>query len=213
MHPYILEILHVIVANESVPIALCVFPSETADSYDRLYQHVADVLNDQHMPNVLNGLRLVSDQGAGLKELVSRWNLDWKLCHRHLIENAGAWTRIGDWTARILRCCSEDEYQKVKTTINIEISLMSEEHRLRMESSSRLKWQHLQMMLGHVKPDAFRDPAIWARWKRLGCPTTTNAAESIHSHLNADDDSKGRTFFDATIVCQKITVWKIPGTQ
>jgi hypothetical protein len=25
----------------------------------------------------------------------------------------------------------------------------------------------------------------WARWCRLGCPTTRNAAESVHGHLNS----------------------------
>jgi hypothetical protein len=42
--PYILEILHVIWANESIPIAIAVFPTATLQSYDLLYSHVSKVL-------------------------------------------------------------------------------------------------------------------------------------------------------------------------
>jgi hypothetical protein len=44
LKPYILEILHFIDADESIPIAIAVSPTETAESYDLLYMHVEEIL-------------------------------------------------------------------------------------------------------------------------------------------------------------------------
>jgi hypothetical protein len=41
--PYVMIVLHAIFANESIPIALALSPSETTDSYVRLYRHLSEV--------------------------------------------------------------------------------------------------------------------------------------------------------------------------
>jgi hypothetical protein len=38
--PYTLPILHAIVANESMPIAFGISPTETADAYSRIYDNI-----------------------------------------------------------------------------------------------------------------------------------------------------------------------------
>jgi hypothetical protein len=78
--PYILEILHVIWANESIPIAIAVFPTETLQSYDLLYSHVRDVLTSAGAnPEILRQIPLASDQGAALHALVKKYALQWLL--------------------------------------------------------------------------------------------------------------------------------------
>jgi hypothetical protein len=39
-------------------------------------------------------------------------------------------------------------------------------------------------MLGDGENNREDTLAWWARWARLGCPTTTNAAESVHALIN-----------------------------
>jgi hypothetical protein len=90
LKPDVLAILHLIFANESIPIAIAVFPAETAESYRVLYAHVeATPVGAGVDPTVLSRLPLVSDQGAGLRAFVRERGLEWKHCHRHLIQAAG----------------------------------------------------------------------------------------------------------------------------
>jgi hypothetical protein len=42
------------------------------------------------------------------------------------------------------------------------------------------------MLLDPTKADFAWQLDHWARWKRIGCPNTSNAAESIHAKLNAE---------------------------
>jgi hypothetical protein len=198
--PYILEILHVICANESIPIAIAVFPSETLQSYDLLYSHVSEVLEEagyksmDRDKHILGEIPLVSDQGAALHALVKKYALHWLLCHRHLIEKVGSSTQIGDWVARILRCSSFSEFERVRDCIMLEIAAIQ-----RSTPPGKLSPLHnhhihvLNMMLGLEVPDELHVPARWARWERLGCPTTSNAAESMHAKLNART-REARTF-------------------
>jgi hypothetical protein len=187
LEPYILEILHVICANESIPIAIAVFPSETLQSYDLLYSHVSEVLEEAgYKRDVLLQIPLVSDQGAALQALVKKYALHWLLCHRHLIEKVGSATQIGDWVARILRCSSFSEFERVRACIMLEIAAIQGSPPSGKSSPLTNKHIHtVNMMLGLETTDEWHVPARWARWERLGCPTTSNAAESMHAKLNA----------------------------
>jgi hypothetical protein len=57
------------------------------------------------------------------------------------------------------------------------------------------KFPMVRMMLGLDPADAVHEHARWARWMRLGCPTTSNAAESVHAKLNARVHT-ARTFLE-----------------
>ena len=69
MKPYTLTLLNIIISNESIPIGISVFPTETYYSYQRLYDHLKKYMNN-HQLNI-NGLqkRIVCDLGSGLKNL------------------------------------------------------------------------------------------------------------------------------------------------
>jgi hypothetical protein len=198
LKPYVLEILNVIVANESIPIAIAVFPSETEQSYEFLYGHVEMILARAQVrdPAILSRLPLVSDQGSGLRAFATHRNLPWKHCHRHLIEAAGANSQIGDWVARLLQCSSEEQYGRVADCIRFEIAHMESIQ----ESSSRAaetflspKFRVVRMMLGAEDADEMHQLDQWAKWRRFGCPSTSNASESIHAKLNAIA-GQGRSF-------------------
>jgi hypothetical protein len=204
MKPYVLEILHLITCNESIPIALAVFPTETVESYQRLYDHVALVLIKNELPqNLLEKLPLVSDEGSALEALVASKNLDWKWCHHHLVKKVGASTMIGDWVSRLLRCCSHEDAILLAANISEEIKLLESQE---AKVVSHPKFSFLDMMLSSIA-QPFRPSLFlrrWARWERFGCPTTTNAAESTHARLNGH--LRGLT--NAHFIGRLTVIWK-----
>jgi hypothetical protein len=195
MGDYTLEILHLIFGNESIPVALSIFPSESGQSYSSLFNHVDQVLESFSLKGLLNTIPLVSDQGRSLEALVTERGLKWHLCHRHLIERAGASSQYGDWTARLLRCCSVCEFSCVAATIRGEmrISGLDDDHyeelppdqifqmvHQKEKEKKNSVLQNIRLMLHLYRVER------WARWLRPFCPTTSNSAESVHASLNHD---------------------------
>jgi hypothetical protein len=260
--PYTLAILHAVFANESIPIALGLAPTETAESYERLYGHLREILlkfppsireklpqsihieelpgpdprvlrefeyadggdspdlpirdpeareeeqaveeavegetpaeeavegddtSMQEDPNgiflaLLASLPLLTDQGTAIRSLTKKYNLIWRLCHRHIIESVGASGPIGLWVAHILRCYSLEEYRRICVLVRQQAETFK--HTYRRDSPAYLT---LRRLLGELHDDhPLSDPKTWALWERLGCPRTTNAIESVHGHLNHD---------------------------
>jgi ubiquitin C-terminal hydrolase len=255
LHPYTLPILHAVFANESIPIAFGMAPSETAESYDAIFRHIEslmqhlaltvppgispipaagnetpssgpwpeDLMTDleeqlagepvedewvEDIPTLedsvlpppdadtpgrgafLSGLPIVTDQGTALALFIRNWQLDWKLCHRHVIEAIGAKSRIGHWAARILRCYSALEWEHTCRVIWAEMRLLKGHY----PTSGRAYRSLLRLLGVQIPGDKHPLSRIerWALWLRLGCPRTTNSAESVNGQLNReicrDDD-------------------------
>jgi hypothetical protein len=189
LKPYTLAILTLIFANESIPIAFSVSPTEDAESYLSMYNHVIDILCEQiptmnRRDNLLTRLPLVSDMGRAIQKLVRERHLTWLICHRHLIESVGSHSPIGQWVRRLLRCSSEDEYLATREVIKLELDGLFPKMD-GVHTGTPRHFQVLQMMLDLIPPDEIHLMERWARWLRLGCLTTSNALESTHGHLNA----------------------------
>jgi hypothetical protein len=108
MDPYALEILNVIVRNEGMPIGQAIFPTETKKSYERLDDHVKEVLSFYGCdPKSLENMRAVTDQGTGFAALVKSLHLLQALCHAHLRRNAGTNGQEGDAVSQLLFTSSE----------------------------------------------------------------------------------------------------------
>lgn len=182
MKPYTLEVIEAVIANEAIPIGLGITPSESELSYTRLWDHLAETLGTDGA-DILKRIPLLSDQGLALKSLAKDRGLTWFLCHRHLIENAGASSIGGDWMRRLLAAGDLSEAQQVAAAIRAEMSAIGLDrtvHLFRRATSHGF----LMTMLFAVEHNQEGLLTLWARWKRLGCPTTTNAGESIHAQLN-----------------------------
>jgi hypothetical protein len=189
MRPYICEVLNIVIANESIPIAVAVFPSETFLSYKRLYEDVERFLEKQGEPNdLLTRLPLLSDQGAALAALVAHFHLVWKHCHRHLIENAGANSLTGEWMRRLLQSPGLTQAGEVADRIAKEITEVYGDLEDRYRNSEKGHLIHTMLYdLKHADDLASHARlAMWARWERYGCPTTTNSQESMHGQLNRE---------------------------
>jgi hypothetical protein len=203
MKPSVLEFLHVIFCNESIPIALAVFPTETMQSYTRLYEHVGRVLMTNDAPaDLLDKLPLVSDEGSALEALIASKGLDWKWCHHHLVKKAGASTIMGDWVSRLLRTCSYDDATLVAANIRAEITLLESQGANAFNHSKNSLLANMLQSLGRDQLPIFLKR--WARWERFGCPTTTNAAESTHARLN----SHLKELTNAHFIGRLRVVWK-----
>jgi hypothetical protein len=273
--PYTLAVLHLIFANESIPIAFSVSPSETWLSYTRMYylllerlvavsgafwrgatagplpgempeggyvkwprewEHAGDDdLGDapddyprdlsaddgeanylsfearlfpkdaqlkelpdvpdcsppsrEHPPGTLTAvlapllhLPIVTDQGKALEKFVDFFQLDWKLCHRHIIEAIGAKGRKREWVLRILRSFSRKQFLRTRVTILTEMHLMGKD----LKSGDKVLKKILRLL--GLRPQDKSPLCVinhWALWLRPGCPRTTNSAESVNGHLNA----------------------------
>jgi hypothetical protein len=181
MKPYTLEIIEAIVANESIPIGLAIFPTETAKSYHRLHTHLAEVLGPGG-EELLQRIPILSDMGAQLGKFTRKKWLRWLICHRHLLQSVGASSIGGDWFRRLLDAGDLAEAKQVVDAIEIEQEALGRRGKILFRRDSHR--QHLKAMMDAVRSNDVNQLAGWARWMRLGCPTTTNAAESIHARLN-----------------------------
>jgi hypothetical protein len=224
MGPYVLEILQVIVRNESIPIAAAVFPTETGESYYHLYQDVIAILKEHGVsPNALRKLPLVSDHGSGLGLFIKLINdltqdenkvvdlndpsvqaiiILWYLCHRHLIENEGSGSLPGDWVRQLLECCKPVDAVECAQRVRLEIDKVTQRPEDKKRFDDPKNHRVLKSILGAIQTELSGDfPGLdlridwaapdhpismgqWARWMREGCPTTSNALESIHRWLN-----------------------------
>jgi hypothetical protein len=179
--PYVLEILQAIFCNESIPLGLGVTPTETSASYRRIYDHLVEILGDGG-DELLKSIPFLSDQGQALAAFVREVGLIWLNCHRHLIEKGGAGCLTGDWIRRLLKCGDLTEARQVAALIEAEMAAVSTFGEIR--SKNGVSRYLLLGMIQAVKAANDDSLILWARWLRLLCPTTTNAAEAVHAVLN-----------------------------
>jgi hypothetical protein len=175
-------VLSVGYGNEGLPIGFCMAPSESFESYWALYEEVKVVLRACGEPEtLLTELQLLSDQGAALSAYAHDADLHWRLCHCHLIRAAGTKTRMASCIRRLLKCCSDEQFEAVKRDIEMEI----EKHYIRPKRPFPKHYNVLDMMLNPEKADWPYHPEHWRRDLRPGCPTTTASEESINRQLNS----------------------------
>jgi hypothetical protein len=150
----------------------------------------------QFNQNLLDTLPLVTDQGTALASFVKGRRLQWKLCHRHIVESVGAKSHIGQCVARLLRCNALKQYQRLVQLIMCELEVVYPGG-----ANYPPNIASLHAMLGATETDSpghiLGDIRRWARWHRKGCPTTSNHLESVHGRLNHCVSTKA-DFFSRT---------------
>ena len=155
MKPYILTILNIIVCNESLPIGISVAPTETSSEYQRLWDHLLSIARSLHCdPKIFSSHPFVCDQGSGLKKFLEDNNLQIKYCHRHLIENFGSSSLIGNYVSRILRTSSQEDFEKTSLLIRIELAIFLQNLGKNIPANVLEKINKLKMMLGIEEADS-----------------------------------------------------------
>jgi ubiquitin C-terminal hydrolase len=167
--------------------------AEHSENYEILRSNTEPDVWQWH--DLLLGLPIVTDQGRALEHFVLEFGLIWKLCHRHILENIGAKSRVGRWAARLLRCFSAAEYRRTCCVINEEMRLAQINYADRNYPADHADRTLMRLLgvLHDTRPVS--DMRRWALWLRLGCPRTTNSAESVNGHLNAEI-VEGQRFVD-----------------
>jgi hypothetical protein len=100
-------------------------------------------------------------------------------------------------------CADLNEARQVAATIRREMAARARRAKIKLRHEAYRR--HLEEMLRAVEHDT-DDLRFWARWHRLGCPTTTNAQESIHAWLNRDPQTC-RSFYSRLEQVKKL-LWK-----
>jgi hypothetical protein len=118
-------------------------------------------------PDLLQTLPLVTDQGTALASLVNKRHLQWKLCHRHIIQSVGPKSHVGRCVVRLLRCNSPQHYRRLVRSINRELEVV-------YPGAANLPTNigALRAMLNATEDDhpqhVLGDIRLWARWHRTG---------------------------------------------
>ena len=147
MKPYVLTILNIIISNESFPVGISISPSETSDEYQRLWNHLNTSKLMNCDPNNFCNHPFVCDQGSALNKFLNDNNLEAKYCHRHLIENFGSNSMIGNWVSRILKSNLYEEFLKYANLIKMEMSIFPNNIKENISQNSIEKIEKLKLMI------------------------------------------------------------------
>jgi ubiquitin carboxyl-terminal hydrolase 3 len=87
LDPYVLPVLHAIIANESIPIAFGISPSETGKCYEQMYEHIRDLdrrqTNGREIARIVAPMIVRQERGDGALDeeeqdsCENRGNADW----------------------------------------------------------------------------------------------------------------------------------------
>jgi hypothetical protein len=148
------------------------------DEIDTVIRVNAEECKNNHAKRSwLTMLAILTDQGAALAKFIKHFNLDWKLCIRHILQAVGTNDAIFGWVMRLIRCFTPEAFIHEAKTIRIELSALDQAPR---------KAKLLRMMIGdeQVKSHMWM-LSRWAAFDRKGIPRPSNHIEGRHMHLNA----------------------------
>jgi ubiquitin C-terminal hydrolase len=155
-------------------------PAAEWDEIDTVIRATAECGNKEKR-TWLTMLAILTDQGAALAKFVKHFNLNWKLCIRHIMEAIGTKDPIFSWVLRLLRCWTVAAFIHAAATIRIELDALDQAPR---------KANLLRLMLGD---EQMRHPLeVLSRWaafdRKGGIPRPANHTEGRHAHLNAGSE-------------------------
>jgi hypothetical protein len=126
--------------------------------------------------SALTRLPIVTDLGPALAAFVQHFDLDWKLCWRHITEMLGAKSLLAVWVMRLLYSWTPETYARNCETIQYELDDLDKLPK---------KLNILKLMMGEPgKPHPLSLLSRWAAYLRYGQPTTANHGEGRHAQLN-----------------------------
>ncbi len=194
MDPYVYCVTQGIVFNESIPLGITVTATESVELYDLFYDHI-----NQLSLATLNWQKkaVLSDMGEALISYCSRHDLLQFFCHRHIIQHFGSSCVLGIFCARLLRCFSYDQYQKMCIEIKCELKRYVEERKELgiLSEEFNKKVDDLMIMLNGDNADPKSNYFVhkWSLWIRrdFNVARCSNHNESLHGVLN---DALGQSY-------------------
>ena len=179
MHPLVFTMPLAIVANESIPLGLSVGPTESSMLYQQFYTFIQSV--DADACQKLKAIPVLSDEGLALKKFCEDNSITQFLCFTHLIRKFGASTKLGGIVKGLLFQKSPEDFKRVWKLWNPQIVDLLNNNQKHIKQFEQLF--ECSFTNGKLSEPNFHKQAIWER-ARFSIPTTTNHAESTHSHVN-----------------------------
>ena len=168
-----------IIANESVPLGLTVGPTEHSQLFQQFYSFVEE--KDPETASHLKTLPVLSDEGSAIEKFCEDNAIRRFLCFTHLIRKFGASSELGGLVKGLLFQKTKEDFLRAwnqKRPRIIQLLQENPSHLLQFE-----KLFGCQLVGNSLSDPNFNDQAIWER-EQYHIPTTTNHAESTHSHVN-----------------------------
>jgi hypothetical protein len=170
-YPYVYSTPQGVQSNEALPLGMSIHLSEDFLLFDYFQNDLQSVVPPGCPP--LPGRPVLSDKGTAIAAFCRRHQFMQFLCHRNLIENAGANSPLGFIVARALRERSARSYQDHRPQY---LADAEELHRVGLLSREQL------LCFGNFLTPAF-EHGIWHRipWQMSTC---SNHAERFHGVVN-----------------------------
>lgn len=207
LKPYAFCIFHGIIYNSSIPIGLSISPTECQKLYELFYEGCDFFKLDSNFE-----IPVLSDMSDSIIAFCKNHNLENFFCHRHIIQDFGPNSSFGNWSSKILRCKTYNEFMKIREDIIAELECFIEKiNSPQIDHNLQLKIDHLRIML--IDPYQFEndddvDESIlesnyyyikWANWVRREkhIPRCSNHCEGAHGNIKQALKKKGKKTFKA----------------
>ena len=197
---YAFCIFHCIYNNESIPIALTVYPTEAEELYEIFFTALSHF---NLSPELFSGRCVLADMHDSIVSFCNRHQLGRFICHRHLIERFGSSSPLGSMVARLLRADSQETFDKLVEEISAEL-LVYEKIKSLMPNGEKInqtKINNIRIMLSGFQGNPESDYYIfrWARWLRSDyhMSTCSNHSEGAHGNINSNIVTRGASNFSS----------------
>ena len=180
---YVTSILMFSICNVGIPIAFCFGNAEKADLYDMFFKNFNDLLHINLSQYVIE-----SDKGTALASICSKYNCKHLGCLKHFLTSLGLCEFSKEIGELVSAKCHKD-FDKLREIYSKQFSQYIHTEKI----------QDLQKILAkaglvfNVEKNTIdiANHEIWESISQIerinfAMPSTTNALESTHGHLNAD---------------------------
>lgn len=174
--PYVYSVFMGEDANASYPFALSVGITEN----EALYQNAYNVMKD----NGIEMLRkpVISDLGSSIMAFCQSHNFEQFWCQRHFLNLFGTNSFACKVMKRVTKALTEKDFTQELMQARCDLDEYVKKHGT--DENIQKAYQCINFDPG--KNDEKYNPAHWAMYHRYsgGFPTTSNALESFHGHVN-----------------------------
>lgn len=191
---------HGIYFNETVPFAFTLFPTESFQLYNLLFECLKLYHIDE---NLFKGRIVLSDMGEAIDLFCRTYNMPKLVCHRHLIERFGANSPLGIIVRRLLKVTNETKYLQMSKEIDAELKLYIKykQEYSTLDEKTLNKINNIKIMISGTNANSNSNYYVykWAQWLRTDYHVgrCTNHAEGAHGNINSSMERRGATNFSS----------------
>lgn len=190
--PYTFCLQSAIYSNESYPLELSIYPSESQQLYSAFVQFgkIIGIQEEEWKEKVL-----LSDMGGSLISFAKEYLHDYYFCERHIIELFGPCSGLYTFVRKILRYASFEEYEFKRHLIIQQVKFYKKKDMCNPKINTIFE-QKYKTLLKMLNSDETSRNSIWhysrsATWtrKEFHVATCSNHCENLHSCLKKRNEN------------------------